>query len=117
MRARQRKYFVCWRPNNVRALGTTDASVVILLDHLPTSPLGDLAEGGDLVVDGLLVGGYADVNCGALLHDGPRCCQDRITVVYRKHLFFGQALGQKSTIEGQRFSVLDLKGISVHGRT
>src|SRR6516225_4358743 len=58
-----------WTP--VTALGTTDASVVILLDHLPTSPLGDLAQGGDLVIDGLLVGGYADVNCGALLHDGP----------------------------------------------
>jgi hypothetical protein len=29
-------------------------------------------------------------------------------------LFFGQALGQKSTIEGQRFSGLDLEGISVH---
>ena len=69
-----------WTP--IAALGTTDASVVILLDHLPTSPLGDLAQGGDLVVDGLLVGRYADVNCGALLHDGPRCRQDRITSVY-----------------------------------
>jgi hypothetical protein len=27
---------------------------------------------GDLVLDGLLVGRYADVNCGALLHDSPR---------------------------------------------
>jgi hypothetical protein len=74
----------------------------------------DLAQGGDLVFDGLLIGRHADVNCGALLHEGPRCCQDRITAVYRKHLFFGQALGQKSTIEGQRFSGLDLEGISVH---
>jgi hypothetical protein len=32
-------------------------------------------------------------------------------------LFFGQALGQKSTIEGQRFSGLDLKGISVQAET
>jgi hypothetical protein len=42
----------------------------------------DLAQGGDLILDGLLIGRYADVNCGALLHDGPRCRQDRITSVY-----------------------------------
>jgi hypothetical protein len=69
-----------------------------------------------LVIDGLLVGGYADVNCGALLHDGPPMLSGPITAVYRKHLFFGQALEQKSTIEGQRFSGLDLEGISVHAR-
>src|SRR5262249_61278294 len=53
------------------ALATTEASGLILLAHFPAPPLGDLAQGGDLVIDGLLVGGYADVNCGALLHDGP----------------------------------------------
>jgi hypothetical protein len=34
----------------------------------------------------------------------------------QKDLFSGQALGQKSTIEGQRFSGFDLEGISVQAK-
>jgi hypothetical protein len=34
-----------WTP--IAALGTADASVVILLDHQPVSPLGNLPQGGD----------------------------------------------------------------------
>src|SRR5215469_15530449 len=55
----------------IAALGTADTRVAVLLDHLPAPPLGDLAQGDDLVLDGLLIGRYADVNCGALLHDSP----------------------------------------------
>ena len=104
-----------WTP--VAALSTADTRVAVLLDHLPAPPLGDLAQGGDLVLDGLLVGRYADVNCGALLHNSPQCCQHRITSVYHNHLFVGQAQGPKSAIEGQRFSDLDLEGISVQARS
>jgi hypothetical protein len=35
-----------------------------------------------LVLGGLLIGRYADVNRGALLHDSPRCCQHRIISLY-----------------------------------
>src|SRR5262249_46592436 len=59
-----------WTP--IAALRAADASIVILLDHLPAAPLGDLPQNGDLVLDGLLVGGNPNVNCGALLHDSPR---------------------------------------------
>src|SRR5215471_8736853 len=56
----------------IAALSTADTCVAVMLDHLPAPPLGDLAQGGDLVIDGLLIGRYADVNCGALLHNSPQ---------------------------------------------
>jgi hypothetical protein len=28
-----------------------------------------------LVLDGLLISGYADIDCGALMHDSPQCCR------------------------------------------
>src|SRR5262249_14195220 len=85
-----------WTP--VAALSTADTRVAVLLDHLPAPPFGDLAQGGDLVLDGLLVGRYADVNCGALLHDSPRCCHVS-HLLYQKQLFVGQAPGPKRPIE------------------
>ena len=66
-----------WTP--IAALCAAYTRVAVLLDHLPTPPFGDLAQGGDLVLDGLLVGRYADVNSGALMHDSPQCCQQPIT--------------------------------------
>ena len=64
---------------SIAALRAADTGVVILLDHLPAPPFGDLAQGGDLVLNGLLVGRYADINSGALMHDSPQCCQQPIT--------------------------------------
>jgi len=52
-----------------------------------------------LVLDGLLVGRYADVNCGALLHNSPHVVSTVSHSLYHNHLFFGQALGPKSAIE------------------
>jgi len=48
-----------------------------MLDHLPAPPLGDLTQGGDLVLDGLLIGRYADVNCGAPLQNAPNAVSTR----------------------------------------
>ena len=51
----------------VTALGTADTGIVILRDDLPAPPFGDLPQGGDLVLDGLLVGGNPDID-GSALH-------------------------------------------------
>src|SRR6516225_1871271 len=66
-----------WTP--IAALCAANACITVLLDDVPAPPFGDLAQGGDLVLDGLLVGRYADVNSGALMHDSPQCCQQPIT--------------------------------------
>jgi hypothetical protein len=76
---------------------------VILLDNLPAPPLGDLAQGGDLVLDRLLVGRYADVNCGTLLHDSP----PMLSASCRK------GIGAKCVIDLQVFFRGRFEGISV----
>src|SRR6516165_4215317 len=92
---------------SIAALRAADTGVVILLDHLPAPPFGDLAQGGDLVLNGLLVGRYADVNSGALLHHShPMLSAPYHIPPYKYHLFSGRAPGPKSTIERQRFSAL-----------
>ena len=46
---------------------------------------GDVRQYSNLVLDGLLVGRYADVNHGALLHDYPKCCQHCIIMLKKDH--------------------------------
>src|SRR5215471_16161719 len=41
---------------SVAALGAADTRIAVLLDDVPATPFGDLAQGGDLVLDRLLVG-------------------------------------------------------------
>jgi len=47
----------------------------------------------------------------------PNAVSNLSHLLYQKQLFVGQAAGPKSTIEEQRFSDLDLEGISVQARS
>jgi hypothetical protein len=40
-----------------------------------------------LVLDGLLISRYADVDCGSLVHDSPQCRQHRITSCTKNNCF------------------------------
>ena len=42
--------------------------VAVLVDDFPAAALGDLAQFPDLIVDGLLVGAYTNVDCCPFLH-------------------------------------------------
>ena len=91
-----------WTP--VAALGTADTCVAVLLDHLPAPPFGDLAQGCDLVIDGLLVGRYADVNCGALLYGSPPIAVNIVSQLCTESTcFLDKHHGQKAPLKDNGF--------------
>ena len=68
--AAERTGMLAW--TSIAAFCAADTGITILSDYFPAPSLGDLPQGSDLVLDGLLVGGNPDVDGSALLHDGPR---------------------------------------------
>src|SRR6516162_6016136 len=76
-----------------------------------------MSQGGNLVIDGLLISRYPHVDRGALLHDSPPIAVSIVSQLCTESTcFLDKHHGQKNTIERQRFSGLRLKGFSVHAR-
>jgi len=93
-----------------------DTRVAVLLDHLPAPPLGDLSQGGNLVIDGLLISRYPHVDRGALLHDSPPIAVSIVSQLCTESTcFLDKHQGQKAPLNDNGF-LPSFRGFSVHAR-
>jgi len=79
---RSRSFIEAWTP--IAAFTTRYARVAVMLDHLPASTLGNLAQRLHLIV-GLLVGGDANVDRCPLCRFAPRSVEREPTISTSLH--------------------------------